>query len=154
VVHSFRYAVKEEEVSENSPRLISPAPHLLLGRGSFQQVSHDTRVQVACFGTSCFELPWATLTVQRTLGYPLVVISGVPASIPTSVILPGASCIEGGVVLLTRTTTGHALVPQLLRRRKWSRPLFVAWPCHSRSTSPQPPKCVSSFRKLSAQSSR
>jgi hypothetical protein len=43
---------------------------------------------VAHFGTSCFELPWATLPVQRTLGYPLMVISGVPASIPTLCYFP------------------------------------------------------------------
>jgi hypothetical protein len=109
---------------------------------------------VAHFGTSCFELPWAALSVQHTVGYPLVVISGVPVSILTFCYFPRGALHRGWRLLLTRTTTGYTLVPQMLRRRKWSRPLFVAWPCHSRSTSPQPPKCVSLFRKLSAQSSR
>lgn len=44
---------------------------------------------MAPFGTSCFELPWATLPVQHALGYPFVVISGVQASIPLLLISQG-----------------------------------------------------------------
>lgn len=105
VVHNFRNAAKEKGVSDKSSDAYFPVqPYTPSSPRTriFQFVSHDTRVQVAQFGASCFELPWGCPVNMQSCELccvfycPCVVTPRVPTSIPTSALFPGCSASEVG----------------------------------------------------------
>jgi hypothetical protein len=125
---------KRKGYQTNPPTLISPfspTPHLLLGRGSFN-LSHMTpEFRWRSSGhpaLSCPGLSGEHAILRTLLRFLLPLRGNTPRAYidPHFCSFPRVFCIRGGSCPLTRTTTEDALVPRLLRRRKWSRPC-LSW---------------------------